>query len=137
MKVGPSLVQLQRDVGFDDLILRVQQREGNRIAMANAVEVVVILVIEVADRKFRRVVVDVPEDIGSQGRAKGEALCNARGILGPGRPDAGASVSDPAIREVDDNVLVGGVVRVVEFADVDGHGRLWVKWVNLTCQTVR
>ena len=55
-------------------------------------------------------------------------------IFGPGRPDAGAPVCNPAIREVGDNVLVNGVGRVVEFAYANGYGRLWVQMVD---QTVR
>jgi len=123
-------VRLQLNVGADGLILGVQQREGNQIAAAMAAEPIVILIVEIADHELRRIVVDVPEDIGSQGRAKSEGLRNPRGVLGPSRPDAGATVGDPAIREVDDNILVRGVGGVVEFADVDGHGRLWVKMVE-------
>lgn len=120
-------MQSQRNVGLAYIALRVHQHEGDRIALADAGEPVVILIIEIADNELRRVVVDIPKDIGSQGRAKGEALFDAARIFGPSRIDAGATVGNPAIREIDDNVLVGGVGRVVQFSSVDGHDRLWVQ----------
>ena len=123
-------MQSQRNVGLAQNVTRVHQRERNLIAIAGAGEPVVILIIEIADRELGRVVVDFPKDIGSQSSTKGEALFDATRILGPSRPDASTAVCNPAVREVNDNVLVGGVGRVVELAGVDGHGKLWVQTVE-------
>lgn len=87
---------------------------GNRIAVVGAGEPMVMIIIEIADRERGCAVVDLPEEIVS---AKGED--NAMPVYGPSRPNASALVCKPAIREVNDNVLVDGGVIVVEFACVE------------------
>jgi hypothetical protein len=46
-------------------------------------------------------------------------------------------VCNPAIREVNDNVLVLGSLFVVEFAGVDGHGKLWVQMLQSDASDVK
>lgn len=81
-------------------------------------EPMVMIIIEIADRERGCAVVDFPEEIVSA-----EDENSPMPVYGPSRPDASA----PAIREVNDNVLVDGGVFVVEFACVDGHGKLWAQ----------
>jgi len=104
-----------------------QQREGNQIALSGAGEPMMIMIIEIADYERCRTVVDFSKDKVS---AKGESFGNALPALGPSRPDVSVPVCNPAIREVDYNVLIVGEGFEVEFASVDGHNKLWVQMIE-------
>ena len=116
-------MQLQWNVGLNCSII-VQQQETDHIAQVGACEPVVVQFFVITDHEC--LIVDALKDVGCQVRAKGKRFFSAKRILGKSRPDAGAPTHNPAIREINDDVLIGGVGRVVEFSGVDGlrHHRL-------------
>ena len=93
------------------------QIESDGVCAAGGVEPIVGLVVEVSDSELLDVRVGRSENVLG-GKVKG-ALGDSRCILGEGRKNKYTTALDPSVKENDEDVLVGGVGRVVEFSCVN------------------
>ena len=98
-------------------MIGVVQVESDGVCAAGGVEPIVGLVVEVSDSELLGVRVGRSENVCG-GKVKG-ALVDSSCILGEGRKNKYATALDPSIKENDEDVLVGGVGRVVEFSCVN------------------
>jgi len=93
------------------------QVESDDVCAAGGFEPIVDLVVEVSDSELLDVSVGRSENVlGS--KVKG-ALVDSSCILGEGRKNKYATALDPSVKENNENVLVRGVGRVVEFSCVN------------------
>ena len=91
--------------------------ESDDVCAAGAVEPIVDLVVDVSDGEL----LDVSRVGRSEnvlGESKG-ALFDSSCILGEGRKHKYATALDPSVKESNEDILVRGVARVVEFSCVN------------------
>ena len=90
--------------------------ESDDVCAAGAVEPIVGLVVEVSEGELPYVSVGRSENVLGGGKG---ALLDSRCIRGEGRKQKYATPLDPSVKKNDEDVLVRGVMREVEFSYVN------------------